>query len=162
MRRLSAAAASRLPTDIKHDQYDEIMFEIGGPAGGEVHGDERVTAGTLAYLSGFELMMRGIPAKLIARRLNVEFGRVRGDAFAPTSTDTAQALVPYMDQIASVEDFGRFVHWQDDALHGEGGTHTQFRLFVWEDHLDRAFEVLRELNVPLSSVWHPYASLVAR
>lgn len=52
-------------------------------------------------------------------------------------------------------DFGRFVQWQEEVLRGFGGTHTQFRLFVWKDHLNRAFEMLRELNVPLSYVWHP-------
>lgn len=102
-RRVGADAASRLPADIKRDRYDEIMVETGGLAGGELIAD-RVSTGALAYLSGFELMMRGIPVKLIVEQLNVEFGGAHpGEAFAPTSTYTTQTLAPHMDEIASVE-----------------------------------------------------------
>lgn len=99
-------------------------------------------------------MMRELSVKLIVQQIYRDT-LVYGGRLAPTFTYTTQALAPHQSEINSLSDFERFVTWQEGIMRGVSGTRIQFRLFVWKYHLDRAFDVLREPNVPLSYAWHP-------
>jgi hypothetical protein len=149
------AASLELPDKLKESAYIELHLEGRGPSGRGLDGEGAADLASLVYCTAYELMMRGLAAKLMEMELFRDSPGTRPSAQSPVTTYTTQALSQHAGEVASITDFAKFVPWRDGGLVVIAGTRYDYHLFVWKDHLDRAFDVLRELNVPLSYAWHP-------
>jgi hypothetical protein len=90
------------------------------------------------YLATFELMLRGLAARLVIEPRLASLERQK--------KYTTRGLLPHLMDIDSIEGFMRVVPLEADL--GQN-------LFVWNPDLRQAFAVLRELNVRLNIVRHP-------
>lgn len=112
-----------------------------------VSGREGMGEGRSTYLAAYELIVRGIDTRLEMQETFFERGE-----FNPWSTVvsrvayTTEAFIPHLPSIKSIDDFEQYAPYRPDY---------DMVLLVHPADLDDAYQVLRDLNIPLSPLHHP-------
>lgn len=111
----------------------------------------------LVYRSAFELMARGIAAKLVVQAIGDDSVPNVLDPLAPMFVYTTKSLAPSLDSMKTIKEFLRDVPDRAGSFLHTPVAPTRYAhfLFVSKRDTKRVFEVLRDLKVALVASAHP-------